>query len=192
MSPVANSTPISTASPRFAPEALQRAQGIRLLILDVDGVLTDGGLYFSEQGESLKRFSVLDGQGIKLLQQAGVQLAIITGRDSAALRQRLSALSITHIAYGVHEKKIVADQLLQTLALSWSEVAVMGDDWPDLPLLHQAQLACAPANAHFENRALAHWVSNSSGGHGAVRELCDLILIAQGHYARLLQVSLQP
>jgi len=188
----ADSTPIPTSNPRFAPATLQRAQDIRLLILDVDGVLTDGGLYFSEQGESLKRFSVLDGQGIALLQQTGVQLAIITGRDSPALRQRLAALKIIHTAYGVHDKQAAAQQLLQTLHLNWAQTAVMGDDWPDLHLLQKAQLACAPANAHIENRALAHWVASSSGGHGAVRELCDLILTAKGHYTRLLQASLQP
>lgn len=176
----------------FPAPILLRAQNIRLVILDVDGVLTDGGLYFSADGESLKRFSVLDGQGIKMLQRAGILLAVITGRDSAALRHRVAALNIQHAVYGTEDKGPAAQQLLQSLMLRWDQVAAMGDDWPDLPLLQQAQLACAPANAHPENRAIAHWVASSRGGEGAVRELCDLILTAQGHYARFLQASLRP
>jgi 3-deoxy-D-manno-octulosonate 8-phosphate phosphatase (KDO 8-P phosphatase) len=173
----------------FPAEILLRAQSVRLVILDVDGVMTDGGLYFSEQGETIKRFSVLDGQGIKLLQRAGIGIAVITGRDSPALRQRLQALHIHHAVYGTEEKLPAAQKLLAQLALNWQQVAVMGDDWPDLPMLKAAQLACAPANAHVENRKLAHFVSHARGGHGAVRELCDLILCAQGHYARFFEAA---
>jgi 3-deoxy-D-manno-octulosonate 8-phosphate phosphatase (KDO 8-P phosphatase) len=174
----------------FPAELLLRAQPVRLVILDVDGVLTDGGLYFSEQGESIKRFSVLDGQGIKMLQRAGILLAVITGRDSAALRNRLHALNIQHAVFGTEDKLPAAKRLLTELALPWQQVAVMGDDWPDLPMLRLAQLACAPANAHVENRAIAHFVSHSRGGEGAVRELCDLILTARGHYARFFEAAL--
>jgi 3-deoxy-D-manno-octulosonate 8-phosphate phosphatase (KDO 8-P phosphatase) len=170
---------------RFAAELLLKAQEVRLVILDVDGVLTDGGLYFSEAGETLKRFSVLDGQGIVLLQRAGIEMAVITGRDSPALRQRLSALKIKHVVYGTHDKLPAAQQLLTALGWSWQQVAMMGDDWPDLPLLRRAALSMVPANAHTENQAIAHHVSSLRGGEGAVRELCDLILMAQGHYQRM-------
>jgi 3-deoxy-D-manno-octulosonate 8-phosphate phosphatase (KDO 8-P phosphatase) len=174
----------------FPAELLLRAQAVRLLILDVDGVLTDGGLYFSEHGESIKRFSVLDGQGIKLLQRSGVTVGVITGRDSPALRLRLAALQIQHAFFGTEDKWPAANQLLEKLGFSWSQTAVMGDDWPDLPLLKHAQLAVTPANGHIENRAVAHFASSHSGGHGAVRELCDLILTAQGHYAQFLNEAL--
>ncbi len=174
---------------RFAPPILLRAQTIRLLILDVDGVLTDGGLYFSERGESVKRFSVLDGLGIRMLQDMGMTVAVITGRDSPALRHRLQALKIQHVFYGAQDKLPLAQQLLDELRLPWREVAVMGDDWPDLPMFKRAQLACAPVNAHLENQTAAHFVTRAQGGHGAVREVCDLLLTAQGHYARLLEQS---
>jgi 3-deoxy-D-manno-octulosonate 8-phosphate phosphatase (KDO 8-P phosphatase) len=175
----------------FAASMLLRAQSIRLLILDVDGVLTDGGLYISEQGESLKRFSVLDGQGLKLLQQARVEIAVISGRDSPALRHRLAALRIHRIALGTEDKLPAAQHVLGQLGLTWGETAVMGDDWPDLPILSRAQLACTPANGHVENKALAHYITSSGGGEGAVRQLCDLILAAQGHYARFFETALQ-
>jgi 3-deoxy-D-manno-octulosonate 8-phosphate phosphatase (KDO 8-P phosphatase) len=175
----------------FAPELLLRAQEIRLVIFDVDGVLTDGGLYFSEAHESLKRFSVLDGQGFKLLQRAGIAIAIITGRDSAALRTCMKALQVRHALYGVEDKLPAAEQLLAQLGLTWQQVAVMGNDWPDLALLARAQLACAPPHAHAENRALAHHMTQAAGGHGAARELCDVILMAQGHYARYWEATCQ-
>ena len=175
---------------QFPAQLLLRAQNVRLVILDVDGVLTDGGLYFSELGESIKRFSVLDGQGIKLLQRAGIQVAVITGRDSAALRNRLAALKIQHAVFGTEDKLPAAQQLLAKLGYSWDQTAAMGDDWPDLPLLSRAHLACAPSNAHAENRGLAHFVSSHQGGSGAVRELCDLLLTAQGYYARYYEAAL--
>lgn len=175
----------------FAAPMLLRAQSIRLLILDVDGVLTDGGLYFNEQGESLKRFSVLDGQGLKFLQQAGLEIAVISGRDSGALRKRLETLRIHRFALGVEHKLPVAQNLMAQLGLTWAETAVMGDDWPDLPLLARAQLAATPTNGHAENRAIAHFITSSRGGEGAVRELCDLILTAQGHYARFFAAAVQ-
>jgi 3-deoxy-D-manno-octulosonate 8-phosphate phosphatase (KDO 8-P phosphatase) len=175
----------------FAPELLLRAQEIRLVIFDVDGVLTDGSLYFSDSGESLKRFSAHDGQGFKLLQRAGIIIAIITGRDSTALRARLKALQVQHAAYGTEDKLLAAEKLLSTLGLTWHQTAVMGDDWPDLPMLARAQLACAPANAHAENKALAHHVSHLKGGDGAARNLCDLVLMAQGHYLRYWEAACQ-
>lgn len=169
------------------PERLLLAQGIKVLFLDVDGVLTDGGLLISEQGENLKRFHTLDGHGIKLLQRCGVAVAVVTGRDSPALRLRLGQLGIVHVHYGTEDKRPAAQQTLDTLGLDWSQAAGMGDDWPDLPVLKKCALAVAPPQAHPEVLAAAHWVTTRAGGQGAVREVCDLLLTASGHYARLLR-----
>ena len=175
----------------YAPELLLKAQGIRVVFFDVDGVLTDGGLYFSEAGETLKRFSVLDGQGLKLLQKAGITPVVITGRDSAPLRLRMKALGITHARFGTEDKRPAAEAFLQELGLDWSQAAAMGDDWPDLPVMQRVAFACAPANGHAQAKALAHHVTAERGGEGAARALCDLLLVAGGHYARLLaQVGL--
>ncbi len=168
------------------PQRLLRAQDVRVVFFDVDGVLTDGGLYFSEAGESLKRFHTLDGHGIKLLQQAGITPAVVTGRDSPALRLRLRALGVQHVRFGTEDKRPAAEDILAGLGLQWRQAAAMGDDWPDLPMLRRAALACAPANAHAEVRAVAHIVTQARGGDGAVRELCDLLLVASGRYAALL------
>ena len=171
----------------FAPEQLLAAQGVRIAFFDVDGVLTDGGLYFSEQGETLKRFHILDGLGLKLLQRAGITPAVITGRDSKALRMRLEALGIAHVHYGTEDKRPAAGKTLDGLGLQWSEAAAIGDDWPDLPLLRACAFAAAPANAHAEVKAAAHYVTRAAGGQGAAREFCDLLLHASGRYAGLLE-----
>ena len=170
----------------FAPELLLLAQGIRVAFFDVDGVLTDGGLYFSERGETLKRFNTLDGHGLKLLQKAGITPAVITGRDSRPLRARLQALGITHVHYGVEDKGPAAEATLGALGLDWQQAAAMGDDWPDLSVMRRCTFACAPANAHIEVRAAAHHVTQARGGDGAAREFCDLLLAASGRYAALL------
>jgi len=171
----------------FPPELLLQAQNTRVVFFDVDGVLTDGGLYFSEAGESIKRFNTLDGHGLKLLQRAGITPAVITGRDSQALRLRLAALGIKHVFYGTEDKRPAAQAILTALGLDWSQAAAMGDDWPDLPMMMCSAFACAPANAHAEVLAAAHHVTRLRGGEGAVRELCDLLLVASGRYASLLQ-----
>jgi 3-deoxy-D-manno-octulosonate 8-phosphate phosphatase (KDO 8-P phosphatase) len=170
---------------QIPPALLLQAQGIRVVFFDVDGVLTDGGLYFTETGETLKRFSTLDGQGLKMLQKAGITPAVITGRDSAPLRSRLTALGIEHAIYGTEDKAPAALAILNRLGFRWTQAAAMGDDWPDLAVLQQVAFACAPANAHAEVKAIAHHVTQRLGGHGAVRELCDLLLTASGRYADL-------
>ena len=179
----------------FPPELLLRAMGsglgMKAAIFDVDGVLTDGRIYIGEQGETVKAFSTLDGHGLKLLQQGGIEPVVITGRDSPAVRRRVADLGLVHAVYGASDKLAAATALLAALGLEWAEVAAMGDDWPDLPLLARAGFACAPANAHAEARALAHHVTTASGGHGAARECCDLLLVAAGRYAALLQGHLQ-
>ena len=176
----------------YPPELLLRAQPVRVVFFDVDGVLTDGGLYFDAEGEALKRFSVLDGHGLKLLQQVGITPVVISGRDSAPLRLRLRALGLQHTHLGTEDKRPAAEAVLAELGLDWSQAAAMGDDWPDLPLMQRAAFACAPANAHAQNKALAHHVTVERGGEGAVRALCDLLLVAGGHYARLLAQAERP
>lgn len=175
----------------FPPELLLKAQGqglgLRAAIFDVDGVLTDGSLYISESGESFKAFNSLDGHGLKLLTLGGITPLIITGRDSPAVRRRVADLGLQHAVFGAADKLAAAEPLLQRLKLAWNEVAVMGDDWPDLPLMTQAAFACAPANAHIEVRSRAHYVTSARGGEGAARECCDLLLTAAGRYADLLR-----
>lgn len=170
----------------FPPELLLAAQGVRVAFFDVDGVLTDGGLYMSEAGEQLKRFHILDGLGIKLLQRAGITPAVITGRDSAPLRKRLAALGVQHVHYGTEDKRPAAEQTLAALGLDWSQAAGMGDDWPDLPVLAACAVAVAPPHAHPEVRAIARHVTRAAAGQGAAREFCDLLLVACGRYAQLL------
>lgn len=184
---------LAAAQPAWqpAPELLLRAQAVRLVLLDVDGVLTDGGLVFGAVGESHKRFHTLDGHGLKLLQRIGMAVGVISGRDSAALRARLDALGITRRSLGNESKLAAAQAVLGDLGLGWDQTAAMGDDWPDLPLLARSVLALAPPGAHPEVLARAHHVTAAAAGAGAVREACDLILSAQGHYAALLQEALQ-
>ncbi len=182
MSPSANDAPALM----FSPELLLRAQGVRVAFFDVDGVLTDGGLHFSAEGETLKRFHTLDGHGIKLLARAGITPCVISGRDSAPLRGRLAALGVTHLRLGTEDKLPAAQSLLAELALDWTQAAAIGDDWPDLPLLRHAAFACAPPQAHTEVLARAHHITQARGGEGAAREFCDLLLVAGGHYRRLL------
>ena len=172
---------------QFDPALLLRAQGVRAAIFDVDGVLTDGGLLIGEQGEPLKRFNILDGQGLKLLQRAGITPVVVTGRDSAPLRQRLASLGITPARFGIDDKLPAAQELLEALGVPWNETAVIGDDWPDLPLMQRAHFAAAPPNAHAEVRARVAWITPSRGGEGAAREFCDLLLVASGRYAALLR-----
>lgn len=170
----------------WAPQLLLKAQDVRLLMLDVDGVLTDGGLYYSEAGESLKRFHVHDGQGLKMLLQAGIHCVVISGRDGAALRARLKGLGLTRMHLGVSEKLPVAEAVMQEMGCAWSQVAMMGDDWPDLPLLQRAAFACAPRDAHAQAQALADHVTQRASGQGAVRECCDILLTAKGAYMPML------
>jgi 3-deoxy-D-manno-octulosonate 8-phosphate phosphatase (KDO 8-P phosphatase) len=179
----------------FAPELLLKAQGrglgMKCAIFDVDGVLTDGRLYIGEQGETVKAFHTLDGHGLKLLGRGGIAPVIITGRDSAAVRRRVADLGLAHAVYGAQDKLAAAQSQLDALGVDWADTAAIGDDWPDLPLLARAGFACASANAHVEVRAMADHVTRAGGGHGAAREFCDLLLMASGRYAALLQSQRQ-
>lgn len=182
------------ATRTFDPALLLKAQGaalgLRAAIFDVDGVLTDGRLLIGEHGETVKAFHSLDGHGLKLLIQAGIVPIVITGRDSPAVRRRMADLGITQAVYGAHDKLAAAEATLAALGLLWQDVAVIGDDWPDLPLLARAGFAAAPANAHAEVRAMVDHVTTARGGEGAAREFCDLLLMASGRYEALLRAHL--
>lgn len=176
-----------TPAVRFAPGLLLQAQDIGVVFFDVDGVLTDGGLYYSDTGESIKRFHTLDGHGLKLLQRSGVVVAVISGRDSTPLRSRLASLGIAHAHFGIEDKRVAAEQILARLGLDWAQAAAMGDDWPDLALMRRCKFSCAPPGAQQEVRSAAHYVTQAQAGCGAARELCDLLLVASGKYADLLE-----
>jgi 3-deoxy-D-manno-octulosonate 8-phosphate phosphatase (KDO 8-P phosphatase) len=179
-------SPLLVPALSFPPDLLLKAQGIRAAIFAVDGVLTDGRIYISERGEEFKAFSTLDGHGLKLLAKCGIAPIVITGRDSPAVRKRVADLGIAHAVYGAHDKLAAAASVMKPLQVEWSALAVMGDDWPDLPLMTRAAFACAPSNAHIEAKAVAHHVTTAAGGHGAARECCDLLMTAAGRYADLL------
>lgn len=159
--------------------ALEVAARIRLLVLDVDGVLTDGRLFISASGEEFKVFHVRDGSGLVALQKAGVTVAIISGRDSAAVSRRAAELGIRHVQQGVADKAAALAALQRATGVAPGETACMGDDTPDLPMLQAAALAIAVADAHPAAKAAAHWVTTAGGGQGAVREACDLLLSAR-------------
>jgi 3-deoxy-D-manno-octulosonate 8-phosphate phosphatase (KDO 8-P phosphatase) len=164
---------------KYPGDVLTRASRVRLLILDIDGVLTDGRLYFDAKGESLKVFHVRDGHGIKMAQQSGIEVAWVSGRRSDAAYHRARELGISRFYEGVRDKVAILEELLAALTLKPSEVAAMGDELVDLPLLHRVGLGVAVADAVPEVAAAAHWVTSLSGGRGAVREVCDLLLKAQ-------------
>lgn len=164
------------------PELKARAMRIRLLLLDVDGVLTDGRLYFSNQGDEFKTFNTLDGHGIKMLQKSGVKVGIITGRTSNLVAKRASDLGIEILVQGREDKWDALQEILQTYPLELDEIAFMGDDWPDLSVMTRVGLSLTVANAHFSVAERAHWQSQERGGEGAVRAACDLLMRAQGTY----------
>lgn len=171
---------------RFSAEMLLKAQAVKVVFFDIDGVMTDGGLLFTDAGESIKRFNTLDGFGIKLLQKAGITPVVISGRDSVPLRTRLKALGVMHIHLNTEDKLPAAEITLAELGLTWAQAACMGDDWPDLPVLQASAFACAPLNAHAEVKAIAHYITEAPAGSGAVREFSDLLLTASGKYAKFL------
>jgi 3-deoxy-D-manno-octulosonate 8-phosphate phosphatase (KDO 8-P phosphatase) len=158
----------------------QRARRIRCLFLDVDGVLTDGKLYLGPNGQEFKTNYVRDGLGIKLLLEAGVEVAVISGRPSEAMQQRLAFLGVKQVVLDNEDKLPVYEQIRARLGLADAECAVMGDDVPDLPPMARAGLALTVADAHPAALKAAHWVSRHPGGQGAVREAADLILAARG------------
>ncbi|HYM41816.1 MAG TPA: HAD hydrolase family protein [Steroidobacteraceae bacterium] len=159
-------------------------QAIRLLVLDVDGVLTDGRLYFGPRGEALKVFDVRDGYGLVALQRAGVAVAVISGRRSLAVRARCRELQVRHLYQGVQDKLAVFERLRARLKLARAVCACVGDDLPDVPLMSAVALSFAVADAHPAVRRVASAVTRLGGGRGAVREVCDLLLARRSRAAR--------
>lgn len=169
-----------------ARRAAELASEIRLMIFDVDGVLTDGSLLFGCDGEVIKCFNVLDGHGIKLLMAAGITTAIISARQSAIVARRAADLGIPHIYQGVHDKRVAFEQLLADLEMPASACGFIGDDVIDLPILSRVAFAASVPNAHPEVSSRVAYVTQARGGQGAVREICDFILRAQGKYESVL------
>jgi 3-deoxy-D-manno-octulosonate 8-phosphate phosphatase (KDO 8-P phosphatase) len=164
-------------------ELLSRARTVRLAIFDVDGVLTDGTLWIGPQGEAVKPFNIYDGHGVKMLQQAGIDTAILSGRDAEMVTRRAEELAIPHVVQGARDKLAAFHDLIAECGVSAGDCAFMGDDVPDLPVLRACGFAAAPANAVEEVREACHYVTKARGGHGAVREFCELVLRARGQLA---------
>ncbi len=169
----------------YPADILARASRIRLACFDVDGTLTDGRLIFDNEGRELKAFHVLDGQGLVLLRSVGLQVALVTARISTIAEQRAAELDVA-VHTGVKDKLACVRAIAAALAITLDEVMFMGDDLPDLPILQASGLAVAPANAHAWTRERVHWRTVARGGEGAAREVCDLLLAAQGHADALL------
>jgi len=161
-------------------DALERARRLRLLVFDVDGVLTDGRLWFGPEGETLKVFHVRDGHGLRMLADHGIATALLTGRRSAAVAARAAELGLPHVLQGVQDKRPAYDGLLARLGVDAASAGYMGDDLPDLSVLAGCGLACAPREAHAAALRVAHYVADAPAGAGAVREVCEFVLRAQG------------
>ena len=171
----------------LSPEQLaERAEKVKLLVLDVDGVLTDGKLYFADTGQEMKAFSTLDGHGIKLLRSTGVEVGIITGRKSQLVEKRAADLGIQLLYQGREDKFVALQEMLSVFPCAPEEIAYVGDDHPDLLVMTKVGLGVASANAHDDVVKYSHYQTSKKGGEGAVREVCDLIMRAQANYERVL------
>ena len=167
-------------------DIIDKARGIRLVVFDVDGVLTDGGLFIDNEGREHKIFNSRDGHGMKMLRESGVDLAVITGRRSESVTHRMAGLGIEHVFQGEHDKLPAFETLLARLGLTAGQVAYVGDDVVDLPVMLRAGLAVAVRDAHDTVKKHAHWQTPSPGGRGAARDVCELIMEAQGTLAAQL------
>lgn len=170
----------------MSPSVAERARRIRLVLLDVDGVLTDGKIVVHADGTESKTFDIRDGTGIVLAQKAGVRVGLLSARHSAATTERASQLRIAIVRQGALDKLATYQELLAELGFVDAEVAFMGDDLLDLPVLGRVGLAAAPADAVPEVRAVAHWISQARGGDGAVRDLAEVVLKAQDRWNALV------
>jgi len=178
---------VTQTKPVRSAELLHQAKTVRLLALDVDGVLSDGQLYFTNAGEELKAFNSLDGHGIKMLQATGVKVAIVTGRTSNIVAQRAQQLGIELLLQGREDKLIALHELTQHLQLDWQQMAYMGDDLPDLAAIIKVGLGVTLPNAAPTLAQYSQLITQRSGGQGAVREVCDLIMQAQGTWDQALK-----
>jgi len=170
---------------------IEKAKKIKLLILDVDGVLTDGRLFFDDQGKEYKCFHARDGHGIKLLRQSGVEVAVISGRKSNSVALRMKSLGIEHVYQGDENKIAAFNEILQILSIQPEQAVHVGDDLLDLPIMKRVGLSIAVNDANDAVKHYADWSTNALGGLGAVREVCDFIMQAQGTYDEMVQGYLQ-
>src|SRR3954468_24142263 len=170
----------------LATDALARARRVRMVIFDVDGVLTDGRLWYGPGGEELKAFHAFDGHGIHLLRMGGIDTAIISGRESQAVEERARELGIVHVVQGASDKRRAFERMLRKVRAKRAATAYMGDDVVDLPILTRCGFACAPHEAPEDVRRRVHYIASASAGHGAAREVCEFILEAQGKLERVL------
>jgi 3-deoxy-D-manno-octulosonate 8-phosphate phosphatase (KDO 8-P phosphatase) len=172
-------------------EIIEKAKKLKLLILDVDGVLTDGRLFFDDKGKEYKCFHARDGHGIKLLRQTGVEIAVISGRKSNSVKLRMKSLGVDYVYQG-HENKIAAFyEIIQKLSIDAEQVAHMGDDLLDLPIMTRVGLSIAVNDANDSVKEYADWCTKTSGGLGAVREVCDFIMKSQGTFEGVLKSYMQ-
>ena len=161
-------------------DALERARRVRLMVFDVDGVLTDGRLWYGPSGEALKAFCALDGHGIKLLMQSGVAVALLSGRNFPAVAVRAAELGVAHVLQGVDDKSAAFEALCSRLGIPAAKTGFMGDDVVDLPVLRRCGFACAPREAHELVRSHVQYLARAPAGAGAAREVCDLLMRSQG------------
>ena len=171
----------------FVQDVIEKAKRIRLVVFDVDGVLTDGGLILGESGDEYKIFHVRDGQGLVMLRESGCYIAVITARSSRIVSERMTSLGIEYVYQGQNDKGRAFLELMEKLKLSKEQTAFIGDDFMDLPAMIRAGLAIAVADAHPIVKEHAHWTTNAAGGNGAAREVCELIMQSQG----TLQMQIQ-
>ncbi|MDX5378212.1 MAG: HAD hydrolase family protein [Halomonas sp.] len=181
---------MALASSTLDPHLIDRLRRIRLLALDVDGVLTDGRLYFQADGVEIKAFHTQDGLGLKLLRRAGLQVAFLTGRESPMVSHRAAALGIDHVYQSCEDKLATLRELCTRKGIELEQVAYCGDDLPDLAAIQRAGVGITVPNTPVYIRDMADYVTERSGGHGAVREICDLLLEAQGHRDALVDTYL--
>lgn len=171
---------------------LAKAARIKLVALDVDGIMSDGKIYFSAKGDEVKGFNILDGLGLKQVMAAGITVAVITGRNSPLTEKRMQDLGIRHLMQGREDKKIALQELENTLGILPETIAYMGDDLPDLPAIRYAGLGVTVPNGYWLVREYADYCTQVYGGNGAVREMCDLLLTAGGHMSAALTPYLEP
>ena len=172
-------------------KAVEKAKKLKLLILDVDGVLTDGKLFFDNQGNEYKSFHARDGHGIKLLRQTGVEVAVISGRKSNSVALRMKNLGIEHVYQGHENKRAAFDEIIEKIGIKPDQAAHVGDDLLDLPIMIRVGLAIAVHDANFAVKQRADWCTTLPGGHGAVREVCDFIMQAQGRFDEVVSAYLK-
>lgn len=178
--------------PHWPDADLQKAAGIQLLALDVDGVMTDGKLYFTASGDEMKGFNILDGLGIKQVMAAGIEVAVITGRRSPLTEKRMNSLGVQHLVQGREDKKVALLEIANASGTTPEAIAYMGDDLPDLPAILYAGLGITVPNGHWAVRESADICTQAAGGEGAVREICELLLAARGKLDAVLQSYRKP